>query len=373
MKTLDAHIFSLVEDPNMTFRELLDIINAICLNRIQLDEKIDGQNYTLGFINEEFRLMQKGNPSFEKSKSVKDLKDEIFHLSHSLNPNAGRLISIKKLMLSHLVRVNNMYKENKPTISNEVIFECAMLSKEFVNLIEYSEQHLGLVVLDTIGMEMDNDLFKMLGLQSLEPLEYNVTNDWCDDIATYIMSLGSYTLDSTIGEYASNEIKPVLCNMGFNESSARDFSRRVGFKNKKLASHRNIPKDLWSKFQQAEKSWYLYRTAVQPLDIILFNMLEDIFKNSTGLMKVASCWEKIYENLNDILNSRPSGDTTEVQKFLWESEIIQPYLGFDYLNEGVVFTWKGRRFKITGAFTPINKINGFKLYKSNKIKFNKGA
>ena len=83
--------------------------------------------------------------------------------------------------------------------------------------------------------------------------------------------------------------------------------------------------------------------------------------------------KSIYENLNSMLNSSPTGDKTEVQKFLWESEIIQPYLGFDFLNEGVVFTWKGNRYKITGAFTPINKINGFKLYKSNKIKFNKGA
>lgn len=373
MKTLDAHIFSLVEDPNMTFRELLDIVNAICLNRIDLDEKIDGQNYTLGFLNNELFLMQKGNTSFEKAKSMKDLKDEIFHLSHSLNENAGRLISIKKTMLSHLVRVNEMYKENKPSINNNTIFECAMLSKDFVNLIEYSEQHLGLVVLDVIGMEMDKEVFKLLGLQYLEPLEYKVTNDWCDDIAVYISSLGSYTLDSTIGEYVANEVRPILSNLGFEENQLKDFSQRIGFKNKKLASHRNISKELWQKFQPAEKSWYLYRTAVQPLDIILFNMLEDIFRNSNGLMEISTCWETMYQNLNDLLNSSPSGDETEVQKFLWESEIIQPYLGFDFLNEGVVFTWKNKRYKITGAFTPINKINGFKLYKSNKINFSKGA
>ena len=98
MKALDAHIFSLVEDPSMTFRELLDIVNAICLQRIQLDEKIDGQNFTLGFKDDKFCLMQKGNPDFNKSKYISDLKDEIYHLSHSLNPNAGRLISIKKLI-----------------------------------------------------------------------------------------------------------------------------------------------------------------------------------------------------------------------------------------------------------------------------------
>lgn len=372
MKTLDAHIFSLVEDPNMTFRELLDIVNAICLNRINLNEKIDGQNYTLGFLNEEFFLMQKGNTSFEKSKSVKDLKDEIFHLTHSLNPNAGRLISIKKMMLSHLVNVNELYNHRKPNIPNETIFECAMLSKDFVNLIEYSEQHLGLVVLDVIGMEMDKEVFKMLGLQYLEPLDYKVTHDWCEDIASYIISLESYTLDSTIGEYASNEIKPVLKSMGFKEDEAKNFSTRIGFKNKKLATHKNISKELWKKFQPAEKSWYLYRKAVQPLDVILFDMLENIFRNSGGLMEVSTCHEKLYCNLNDILDSRPTGDETEVQKFLWESEIIQPYLGFDYINEGVVFTWKDKRYKITGAFTPINKINGFKLYKSDKIQFTKG-
>tara|TARA_B100000035_G_C21031704_1_gene568847 strand:+ start:503 stop:1615 length:1113 start_codon:yes stop_codon:yes gene_type:complete len=369
MKTLDAHIFSLLEDPSMTFRELLDIVNSICLQRISLDEKIDGQNYTLGFLDNTFYLMQKGNTNFEKAKTSADLKNEIYHLSHSLNPKAGRLISIKKLMLSHLVKVNELYNQNNPSIPNQAIIECAMLSKDFVNLIEYSEQHLGLVVLDTVGMEMDKKIFSDLGLMYIEPLEYKVTNDWCNDIAEYISSLGSYTLDSTIGEYASNEVKPLLTKMGFKEKDLDSFSKRVGFKNKKLASHRTIPKDLWKKFQAAEKSWYLYRSAVQPLDIILFNMLENIFKNSKGLMEVSTCWQTMYQNLSDILDSKPTGDETEVQKFLWESEIIQPYLGFDFLNEGVVFTWKDKRYKITGAFTPINKINGFKLYKSNKIQF----
>jgi len=369
MKTLDAHIFSLIEDPSMTFRELLDIVNAICLQRIQLDEKIDGQNFTLGFKDDKFCLMQKGNPDFNKSKYISDLKDEIYHLSHSLNPNAGRLISIKKLMLSHLVKVNNLYNQNKPEIPDRSIIECAMLSKEFVNLIEYDESHLGLVALDATGMEMDNNIFKSLGLQRLEPLNYKVSRDWCEETHSYLSGLGGYSLDTTIGEYASNEIKPFLVKMGFKEKDLSSFSNRIGFKNKKLASHRNISKDLWKKFQQAEKSWYLYRTAVQPLDIMLFDMLEDIFRNSTGLMNVETDWELMYQNLDDLLNSKPTGDENEIQKFLWESEIIQPYLGFDFLNEGIVFTWKEKRYKITGAFTPINKINGFKLYKSNKIQF----
>lgn len=373
MKTLDAHIFSLVEDPNMTFRELLDIINSICLQRIPLTEKIDGQNFTLGFKDNKFCLMQKGSTDFSRSKYMSDLKDEIFHLSHSLSPNAGRLISIKKLMLSHLVNVNKLYTQNKPDIPNNSIIECAMLSKEFVNLIEYSEPHLGLVVLDTIGMEMDNELFKSLGLHCLEPLEYKVSRDWNEEAYSYLSLLGGYTLDSTIGEYASNEVKPLLTKIGFKEKELDSFSRRVGFKNKKLASHRDISKSLWKKFQLAEKSWYLYRTAVAPMDIILFDMLEDIFRNSSGLMKVDTCHETIYHKINELLISKPSGDEVEVQKFLWESEIIQPYLGFDYINEGVVFEWKDKRYKITGAFTPINKINGFKLYKSNKIKFTKGA
>ena len=373
MKKLDAHIFSLVENPEMTFRELTDIINAICLNRINLDEKIDGQNFTVGFLDGEFYLMQKGNSDFLKARTTKNIKDEIFQLSHSLNPSAGRLISIKKIMLSHLVEIKEMYNQNKPKISNGTIIECAMLSKDFVNLIKYSDSHLGLVALDISGMEMDIDLIKGLGIQSLKPLEYKVTNDWCNDMAVYVSSLGSYTLDSKIGDYVSNEIKPVLIEMGFDENSANQFSKRVGFKNKKLASHRNISKDLWKKFQPAEKSWYLYRTAVQPLDIILFDMLEDIFRNSKGLMSVSTSANNIAKNLLDLMDSKVSGDPVEVQKFLWETEIIQPYLGFDYINEGVVFTWKDKRYKITGAFTPINKINGFKLYKSNKIKFTKGA
>ena len=102
-------------------------------------------------------------------------------------------------------------------------------------------------------------------------------------------------------------------------------------------------------------------------------MLEDIFRNSKGLMSVSTSANNIAKNLLDLMDSKVSGDPVEVQKFLWETEIIQPYLGFDYINEGVVFTWKDKRYKITGAFTPINKINGFKLYKSNKIKFTKGA
>ena len=161
----------------------------------------------------------------------------------------------------------------------------------------------------------------------------------------------------------------MLAKIGFKEKDLNSFSKRIGFKNKKLASHRQISKNLWKKFQLAEKSWYLYRSAVQPLDIVLYNMLEDIFENSLGLMEVSTCYETVACNLDRLLTSTPVGDEAEVQKFLWEKEIIQPYLEFEHINEGVVFTWKDKRYKITGAFTPINKINGFKLYKSNKIQF----
>ena len=82
MKSLDAHIFSLVEDPNMTFRELLDIVNSICLQRIPLTEKIDGQNFTLGFKDNKFCLMQKGNTDFNRSK--------YYHTAHRHGSGYGK-------------------------------------------------------------------------------------------------------------------------------------------------------------------------------------------------------------------------------------------------------------------------------------------
>lgn len=373
MKSLDAHIFSLLENPNMTFGELIEIVSSISNGTVELDEKIDGQNYTLGFYNNEFRLMQKGNPDFLKSKTIHDLKDEIFHLSHSLNPNAGRLISIKKLMLTHLVRVNELYKKNNPSIENKTIIECAMLSKEFVNFIEYDEQHLGLVVLDVIGMEMDKDIFKSLGLLSIEHLEYKTTKDWGAEIFEYVSKFGCYTVDTTIGKFAADNSHNLLLDIGIPINVIEQFKNRIGFKDKKLASHKSLSKNTWNSFQLAEKSWYLYRKSVQSLDVILYQMLEDIFYNSKNLMIVSTSVENIFKNIDEILLSTPKGDEEEVQKFLWEKDLIQPYLEFDFLNEGVVFTWKENRFKITGAFTPLNKINGFTLYKSDKIKFTKGA
>ena len=372
MKTLDAHIFSLVEDPDMTFRELVDIVNAICLNRIQLDEKVDGQNFTLGFKNDSFCLMQKGNPDFNKAKYMSDLKDEIYHLSHSLSEKAGRLISIKKLMLLHLSRVNCAYKENKEKINipDGVIIECAMLSKEFVNLIEYRSEHLGLVVLDVLGMEMDNDLFKMLGLMNIEPLEYKITNDWASELVSFLTSIGGYTLDSTIGDFSKNQVRQELIKIGIPDGHLDAFAKRVSLKNKRIVSHNVLKKPIWKKFQMYEKSGYLYRKSVQPIDLILFGLLEDVFKNTRNLMKIETDFEITASKLDALLEKDPTGDTYEVFKFQCERELIQPYLEFDFLNEGIVFSWKDKRYKITGAFTPINKINGFTLYKSDKIKFN---
>ena len=105
--------------------------------------------------------------------------------------------------------------------------------------------------------------------------------------------------------------------------------------------------------------------------------VQDIHNENPEIAKILGAVVKLQNDTSstELLASLVGEKTTpeaakaEVQKFLWEKEIIQPYLEFEHINEGVVFTWKDKRYKITGAFTPINKINGFKLYKSNKIQF----
>tara|TARA_B100000287_G_scaffold19791_1_gene19784 strand:+ start:411 stop:1523 length:1113 start_codon:yes stop_codon:yes gene_type:complete len=369
MKTLDAHIFSLVEDPNLTFRELISIVDAVSRNQIRVDEKVDGQNFTVGFRGGEFGLMSKGSTNFTKIKTVHDLKNEIFYLSHMPTKKSGRLIQIKKMFLSHLANLNRNYKKHRPEINDGAIIECAMISSDAINLVGYGQQHEGLIVLDLIDMENNNEIFKSLGLQRLASLDYETDTNWGEELTQFLSSFGCYSLDSKIGEFATNQVKPILLDMGLPTSEIDAFASRIGFKDKQLASHRKLSKQNWKKFQIAEKSWYLYRKAVQPIDLVLYKMLEDIFQNSTNLMEIETRIEDVAISLDNILCSEPKGDPVEVQKFLYEKELIQPYLYFDHLNEGVVFTWNEKRYKITGAFTPINKINGFTLYKSEKIQF----
>jgi hypothetical protein len=57
---------------------------------------------------------------------------------------------------------------------------------------------------------------------------------------------------------------------------------------------------------------------------------------------------------------RATGDASQIQKLELELQRLNSIGGFDKIvpSEGIVFSYKGNAYKLTGAFAPLNQILG---------------
>ena len=74
-----------------------------------------------------------------------------------------------------------------------------------------------------------------------------------------------------------------------------------------------------------------------------------------------SMLDNLYKTINDI---KASGDEKSLNKLELELGRLEKLGGFEKIvpAEGLVFTYKGNTYKLTGAFAPLNQILGIFKY-----------
>jgi len=112
-----------------------------------------------------------------------------------------------------------------------------------------------------------------------------------------------------------------------------------------------------------KKSESLYKEFIKPIELLILELGATILKNATGLLAANpdESLQKIKVELEKTIKElENTNDITKISKLRNQLEKIEAMGGFDTIvpTEGIVFTYNGKTYKMTGQFAPINQILG---------------
>ena len=106
-----------------------------------------------------------------------------------------------------------------------------------------------------------------------------------------------------------------------------------------------------------------YKKVIGPIELLFLKLGVKVIKLATGFLAtnpdktVQSIKSELEKIIKDV---RASGNEDKVAKLERELHRLESIGGFDAVvpSEGIVFQYKGKTYKLTGAFAPINQILG---------------
>ena len=117
-----------------------------------------------------------------------------------------------------------------------------------------------------------------------------------------------------------------------------------------------------------KKDFKLYRKQnIQPFESIFLRLGAVVLKNIKNYLAAnpKAAVQDIKQNLTDLIKQlQTSDDITTIKKLEAELKKIERIGGFDTIVpiEGIVFTYGGNTYKLTGSFAPVNQILGVLKY-----------
>ena len=106
-----------------------------------------------------------------------------------------------------------------------------------------------------------------------------------------------------------------------------------------------------------------YKEVIGPIEILFLKLGVKVIKLATGFLATNQDKEvqRIKDELEKLIKDVRAGDNeVKVAKLERELRRLEAIGGFDAVvpSEGIVFQYKGKTYKLTGAFAPINQILG---------------
>ena len=128
--------------------------------------------------------------------------------------------------------------------------------------------------------------------------------------------------------------------------------------------YENNPKFLdWILSTDKQDHNKIFKQNIKPLEILFFSVGAEILKNIQGFIAVSpnNAVQKIRkEVISAMRDLQKPGNVEKLKKLKIQIEKLQKIGGLDAVvpSEGIVFKYKGKVYKFTGAFAPINQILG---------------
>jgi len=391
------------DDHGLTFNDMKEIVSRALEGRLDIEaavtEKTDGQNIQVTWKN--------GQIGFARNKgtvinpmSVQEIQDK-FGGRGPISDAFGNAAEDLAEAFSRIPqdKLNQIFKNGRvfanmeiiyPATRNVIAYEVAVL--QFHNLVEYDEQ--GNVVetdltgggtLQGIIQDANAHLQKTFSFIPPQKIKIGRISNFEDQQAAFFNEIDQlrnrYNLKDTdqVTEYHRawwrDVIKAQAAKLGYDipENILNVLIYRWGFFDKSesmtsLKKQITNPEFLnWvQEFDKKEFKQY-YKQNMEPFETIFLRLGAVALKNAENFLAAnpSKTVQQIKQEMAELtkeLQNNPNPAT--ISKLELELKRIDKLGGFDAIvpSEGVVFTYRGNTYKLTGAFAPVNQILGVLKY-----------
>ena len=398
-----GHMAHPYDDHGLTFNDMKEIVSRALEGRLDIEaavtEKTDGQNIQvtwkdgrIGFARNKGTVI---NPMTVQEIQDKfggrgPISDAFGNAAEDLSEAFGK---VDPSTLNSIFKNGRVFANMEiiyPATQNVIAYEVAVL--QFHNLVEYDEQ-ANIVETDLTGgatvqriiQDANAHLQKTFSFIPPQQIKLGRISDFEDQQAAFFNEIDQlrnrYNLKDTdrVTEYHKawwrDVIKSQADKMSYDipEDILNSLIYRWGFFDKSanltmLKKQITNPEFLnWVlDFDKKEFKQY-YKQNMEPFETIFLRLGAVVLKNATNFLaanpskSVQAIKQEMAQLIKD-LQTNPNPDT--ISKLEHELRRIQRLGGFDAIvpSEGIVFTYGGNTYKLTGAFAPVNQILGVLKY-----------
>ena len=395
---MGGHMTHIFEDPDLTFNELEQIINDSLsgeLNREEIREKTDGQNLFASIIDGKLKLSRNKSQTKNKGAGAMDIsaiKSKWKDVPSVQEAFIEAFNSLEKALNQFSAKdLEEIFDNGGNWVNMEIMWPASK------NVIHYDTPR---VVFH--GLEMVDDSGKKIGInKSLEKRLYTLIDGitqgetlvqkppFLKIPANSDFSKRAKYFVSKLNAFRSKFNIPKGGTVGdwFEKLWAKEISTIENKLKTKLDS--NVKSKIVNRLLTGDKSYTIPNMKKDIGNIVLFNEIKKLLDDSDSIYKkereplellFLELGVEVLQNIQVVLNANPdeslsklrkdiatqiskvrnSKNPEDIEKMRESLRKIQAIGGMNKLvpTEGIIFTWGGNSYKLTGAFAPVNQLMG---------------
>ena len=387
---LQAHIISPQENLDLPIFKLIQMANSLLSGGVSdVEEKLDGQNITLTVINGRLQFFNKGLTPRRLAKAITGEQpgNVLSDMSKYSDPGLRSTFELVYKEIDNIFQ-SNVGLVEKVFKNGNFVIESSVMGPENKNTISYDKTYFRMIqYVSMYGERPDYSRFSDLNKKLNRSSVLNIGNapilkylgdssqyDFIGDITSLAKSYG-LTRKNTIGDLTLELTESYLRQHTYIPIGlVRDASRRLSQGNKSALSHRSFSnKDDWKAFQELEKRNTFVQAAIAPLETIMQRLAYDVFNSYKFELSdnVAGSSNDIKERVSQIIDASNNNNVKASSDTLLKIKDTVKRLNqlglYEKDVEGIVFDYEDQKYKLTGIFTPINKLLGYFHYNEAEI------
>jgi len=391
-----GHILNFYEDFDLLLADCRVALSDLLGGRMgSVDEKIDGQNFTFTLRGGRVETFYKGAPWSRVSLGGRKIEDYVAQYADRPRVAAAYIAAhqaVQSAIDASPAAARSLFLEGR------VVLNCEMVVCSNLNTVPYEQDTIcffGPHAVDPAlggavnrsaydefvsGAVRVNSRFKLrhVPMVRLQAVESAVSESILGSLDRLVV--GTHNVQS-IGDLLVELILRELPSLGLSDADMRRVARRIALEDKgayTLTEAKRVGRKLVDEIDRLE-SGTLRSRAVAPFERVFHRVAYECF--SAAQFEVApndaAAGEPLRAWVESVRTAHAEGRIAGTHQ---EIEKVDAILGridlslFGKPVEGIVFPWRGKTRKLTGAFTPINKLRGMFTYGKQHLKiFGRGA